>query len=155
MSDDAITQTSPWPAELEDLVRRLRYRPMWRFELRHIDRGQGSVGLTFAVHTLGHDSYHVERGPRYGVVHYFPVPPAAYNRASWQRWLLEQLLLVERHEACEFFGLGREDESIANDETVDRPYAPNHGPGEDPYIVHDYSTDERASTNFLGKVKAP
>lgn len=32
-----------------------------------------------------------------------PVPAAAYNEQSWTRWLLEQILLVEKHEAMEFF----------------------------------------------------
>lgn len=137
-----IEQIAPDPAPLRALVARLSYRPGWQFELDDINRGQGSIGLTLAIHTVGYNSYHPERGQTYGVVHYMPVPPAAYNEKSWRRWLLEQILLVERHEACEFFAIGDE-----------HPYAPNHGPGNDPYIIFDLSTDEERRTSFRGEVK--
>lgn len=137
-----MRQIAPRPSELFDLVEKLQYRPGWTFTLRDIDRGQGSEGLTLDIVTLGYNSYHHEDGPNYGVHHYMPVPPAAYDRRSWQRWLFDQLLLVERHEACEFF-------------TIDgvHPYAPNHGPGNDPYIVFDHATDEEARTSFRGVTK--
>ena len=51
---------------------------------------------------------------------------------------------VERHEACEFFQIDGE-----------RPYAPHHGPGNDPYIVFDHGTDEDVRTSFRGEVKPP
>lgn len=69
-----------------------------------------------------------------------PVPPAAYDRRSWQRWLFDQVLLVEQHEACEFFQVdGR------------RPYAPNHGPGRNPYTIHELGTAADAETDFRGR----
>ncbi len=71
------------------------------------------------------------------------VPPAAFDRRSWQRWLLDQILLIERHEACEFFRVDG-----------DRAYAPHHGPGNDPYIVFDHGTDEDVRTSFRGETKA-
>lgn len=135
-------QTALDPIELRELVDALDYRPGWSFELKDVDRGQGSKGLTLCIHTLGYNSYHPEHGQTYGVVHYMPVPPAAFNRRSWQRWLLEQLILVERHEACEFFVIAGE-----------HPYAPHHGPGNDPYIVFEFGTDEDARTSFRGEVK--
>jgi hypothetical protein len=93
--------------------------------------------------SLGYDTYHPDRGETYRVQHYFPVPPAAYDERSWRRWLLERLIEVERHEACEFFQIdGR------------RPYAPHHGPGNDPYIVFDHGTDEDMRTSFRGDVKS-
>jgi hypothetical protein len=76
------------------------------------------------------------------VRHLFPVPPAAYNRDSWQRWLFERLLEVERHEAMEFFQI---------DGT--KPYAPNHGPGWDPYLITQLTTDIDRRTNFRGEVQ--
>src|SRR5690242_6873644 len=96
-------QEAPFPKVLADLVAGCEYRPGWDIRLTNRDRGQGSIGLTLEILTLGYDTYHPDRGQRYRVVHYMPVPPAAYDRRSWQRWLLEQILLVERHEACEFF----------------------------------------------------
>lgn len=136
---DHLEQTAPYPYVLAELVEQLEYRPGWTFELAHIDRGQGSVGLTLDIITLGYDSYHPERGEQYRVHHYMPVPPAAFDRRSWQRWLFEQLLLVERHEACEFFVVDGQ-----------RPYAPHHGPGNDPYIVFEHGTDADVRTSFRG-----
>jgi hypothetical protein len=140
-----MKQEAPDPQALRYLVDRLEYRPGWRVRLvDDLDRGQGSQGMTLIITTQGYDSYHPERGPEYRVNHYMPVPPAAFNPASWQRWLLEQFLLVERHEACEFFTLH---DSPGSEHSV-KPYAPNHGNGEDPYIIHDPTTDEARRTSF-------
>jgi hypothetical protein len=142
-AQDLLTQTAPFPTLLADLVNRCAYRPGWTVTLmRDHDRGQGSKGLTLDIVTLGYNSYHPERGQTYGVHHYFPVPPAAYDERSWRRWLFEQFLLVERHEAMEFFQIDGE-----------RPYAPHHGPGNDPYIVFEHGSDEDARTSFRGAVK--
>nr|ART39088.1 H513 [uncultured bacterium] len=108
------------------------YRPGWFFTLDDsYDRGQGSVGLTLNIVIKGYDTYNVEGGENYRVRHLMPVPPAAYNERSWKRWLFEQILLVERHEAAEFFQIGD-----------DRPYAPYHHDGNDPYIVFELDTEE-------------
>ena len=130
---------APYPIILEALVGKLTYRPGWRIRLDTIDRGQGSAGLTLIITTRGFDSYHPEDA--YRVNHYMPVPPAAYNEQSWRRWLFEQILLVERHECCEFFKI----DGL-------RPYAPHHGPGNDPYVVFERGTDEEARTMFTGQV---
>ncbi len=135
-------QKAPYPEILKNLVDKLEYRPGWRVLLEHIDRGQGSEGLTLKILSLGYDSYHPDRGQSYRVWHYMPVPPAAYNEQSWRRWLLEQFLLVERHEACEFFKIDGK-----------RLYAPHHGPGNDPYIIFDHGTDEDVRTMYTGKVR--
>ena len=134
------TNYAPWPTTLEMLVSRLVYKPGWTFSLRHIDRGQASVGLTLVVRTMNPDSYHPEEHKP--VLHYMIVPAACYDERSWRRWLLEQLFLIERHEACEFFQIDGE-----------RPYAPHHGPGNDPYIVFEHGTDEDVRTSFRGELK--
>lgn len=137
------TQQAPFPDELAELVTALAFRPGWVFELAHMDRGQGSIGLTLDIQVTGYNGYHPERGPTYGPVHHLmPVPPAAFNRQSWQRWLLDQCLIVDRHEACEFFVVDGE-----------HPYPPQHGPGNDPYIIFDHGTDLDARTAFTGTVK--
>jgi hypothetical protein len=48
-----------------------------------------------------------------------PVPPwsAGLRADDMARWLLERLLLAERHETCEFLWVGDE-----------RPFYPDHGP---------------------------
>lgn len=143
-----MSQEAPYPDSLGYLVKRLAYRPGWRFRLEVLDRGQGSRGLTLVITTLGYESYHPERGENYRVNHYMPVPPAAYDSRSWQHWLLEQLLLVERHEAMEFFAIC---DSPGSDHRV-RPYAPSHGPGSDPYLIREIGTREDQRMSFRGKL---
>lgn len=135
-----MRQHAPYPDVLEELVGALRYKPSWRFALSHIDRGQGSAGLTLSVFINPRDAYHPDDDRP--VVHYMIVPPAAFDRRSWQRWLFDQILLVERHEACEFFVIDGE-----------HPYAPHHGPGNDPYIVFEHGSDLDVRTSFRGEVK--
>lgn len=138
-----MQQVANVPTELYDLVDKLAYRPGWTVALGDVDRGQGSDGLTLTITTMGYNSYHPEQGQNYGVHHYFPVPPAAYKRADWQRWLLDQFILVESHEACEFFTVDG-----------DHPYAPNHGPGRNPYTIREMGTALDAATSFRGVVNA-
>lgn len=140
-TEPMLLQEAAWPAELAALVAETEYRPGWRFELENLDRGQGSTGLTLTITTLGYNTYHVDRGESYRVCHLMPVPPAAYNAASWRMWLFEQILLVEKHEAMEFFQVAGE-----------RPYAPNHGFGWDPYLVTELATDRDRRTNFRNEV---
>jgi hypothetical protein len=135
-----VMQFAPLPGPLHELVDALTYKAGWVFTIEHVDRGQGSEGTTLCILITTPDSYAPERLRR--VMHYMPVPPASYDKRSWQRWLLEQILLVERHEACEFFQVdGR------------RPYAPHHGPGNDPYIIFEHGSDEDVRTSFRGEVK--
>ena len=146
---ETMRQAAPYPDLLAALVRRLHYRPGWTFRLVDHDRGQGSEGLTLVITTLGYDSYHPEWGEHYRVNHYMPVPPAAFDERSWQRWLFDQLLLVERHECMEFFVLCSE----PGGEDHVRPYAPSHGPGNDPYIVREIGTDLDRRTSFRGDIE--
>lgn len=137
----AMQQTAPFPKELQELVETMHYRPGWEFELIDKDRGQGSEGLTLVVTTFGYNSRHQELGEYYKVDHYMLVPPAAYDRRSWRRWLLEQCLLIDRHEGCEFFQVDGE-----------FPYAPSHAPGNDPYLVREIGTELDQRTSFRGVV---
>ena len=131
-------QKAPFPVLLARLVERLKYKAGWTFELAHIDRGQGSEGLTLTINITVPDSYNPERRMR--VNHYMIVPPAAYDERSWTRWLLDQILLVEQHEACEFF--------LIDDK---RPYAPHHAPGNNCYTIFDHGTAEDAQTTYRGE----
>ena len=133
---------APYPDALASLVSRTMYRPGWCVTLEDVDRGQGSKGLTLVVLTRGYNSYNLDDGETYRVRHYMPVPPAAYNEQSWRRWLFNQLMLVEVHECCEFFRIDGQ-----------RPYAPHHGPGNDPYVVFERGTDEEARTMYTGEVR--
>lgn len=133
-------QTAPWPYELADLVDSLSFRADRGWEVRLADdfeRDPGCRGLTLIVLRVGPDSYHPDQ--IIPVSHYFPVPAATYNRQSWQWWLLGCLRYVDDHERAEDFIIdGR------------RPYAPNHGPGWDPYLVTVLTTDEARRTSFRG-----
>jgi hypothetical protein len=134
------TQVAPFPHELADLVATMSYRPGWEFKLvPNLDRGQGSEGLTLIVTSIGYNTYSPQNGESYRVQHYMIPPPAAFDRKAWTRWLLEQLLLIEQHETCEFFQIDG-----------NRPFAPNHGPGRDPYVILELGTLEDAETSFRG-----
>lgn len=146
-------QTAPYPHELADLVARLSYRAHEGWVVDLIDDcprdkdSDGNVvgrGLTLSILTKGFDSYNPDRGTGYRVYHYFIVPPATYNRAAWARWLFDCLAKVELHECMEHFVIDGE-----------RPIAPLHGPGCDPYTVHQYATDVQRRTRFTGEVRPP
>lgn len=133
-----MQQKADYPTILLALVERLKYKEGWRFSLSDVDRGQGSGGLTLVIDLTCQDSYHPERTMR--VLHYMIVPPAAYDERSWRRWLFDQVLLVEQHEACEFFLL----DGI-------RPYAPHHGPGNNCYTIFEHGTADDAQTTYRGE----
>ncbi len=137
----AMHQEAPFPQALADLVGRLEYKDRWQFTLEDLDRSQGSKGLTLCILITTPDSYNHDK--LRSVMHYMLVPPAAFDERSWRRWLLDQILLVERHEACEFFTI-----------SGDKPYAPSHGPGNDPYLIREVGTDEDRRTSFRGMVDA-
>lgn len=137
-ADGSMKQVAPEPSELRALVEALTYKAGWEFRLDDdLDRGQGSRGTTLVITLTMPDSYDTDRLIR--VNHYMPVPPAAFNRSSWTRWLFDQIMLVETHEAMEFFKLADS-----------RPYAPNHAPGNDPYTVREVIDLKDAQTNHLG-----
>lgn len=118
-----MTNTAPWPDELEQLVSAAGFKPGWSFQLHDIDRGQGSKGLTLTITVWGPNSY--SPADTIGVRHLFIVPAASYDRENWQWWLMQRVIDVERHEAMEWF-------------TIDgaHVYPPDHGDGRDPYVLH-------------------
>lgn len=131
-----MQQQAPTPQPLVDLVNSLTYKPGWYFKLADIDRGQGSEGETLTITVCMPDTH---SGDAIAVRHLMIVPAASYNRRSWQRWLFDQILLVEQHEAMEFFKIDGE-----------QPYHPLHGPGNDPYLIAELATDEERRTDFRG-----
>lgn len=140
------TQEAPFPDALDSLVQSLRYKPGWRIALEDKDRGQRSSGLTLAVYITEPDTYHPDETMR--VVHYFIVPAAAYDARSWRRWLFERLLDVEKHECMEFFRFVSS--GMPDDCSEYRPYAPHHGPGNDPYAIFEHAPDVETRTSYLG-----
>lgn len=144
-TDLKLTQEGPYPTQLAELVSACTYRPDWEVYLRDEVRdpadthGVESRGLTLSIVVTGPNSYPPHELLR--VRHLFAVPPATYNYESWRWWLFERFLAVERHEAMEFF-------------TIDgnKPYAPNHGPGWDPYLVTVVADEVDRRTSFRGEV---
>ena len=121
------------PAEtvalLETLMAEVSYKPGWTFELwdgeRHGEHYVGSTGLTLSIRAQVQNSI---SGDTVGVHHIMPVPPATWDRRTWERWVLDQILLVERHEAMEFYRVGSR-----------TPFFPSHGAGSDPYEIRERS----------------
>jgi len=107
------TAQFPWPDELEQVVKELEYKPGWVFELKDMAREDGCSGLCLVIVMDTRNSY-----PPHGALHLkavFSVPAETYDFDSWRDWVLQQILLLERHEASEnFIVAGR------------RPYAPDH-----------------------------
>jgi hypothetical protein len=145
---EQMQQYAPYPQELADLIANFTYKPGWEFRLVDMERdpasshGSSAGGLTVDIISCTFNSYHPEAGYGYRVHHYRIVPAATYNRRSWRRWLLDELVKIETHEACEFFRDGEE-----------RPFAPTHGPGNDPYYLVEYVDDVERRTSFRGTIK--
>ena len=151
-------QRAPYPDDLADLVSMLRFRRHleWRVWLEDDlirdppdTHGAESRGLTLVVQRYGPDSYHPER--RLRVNHFFAVPPATYDRRSWQRWLFDRLGDVDTHERMEDFAFALCDDGDGG-EHLARPYAPSHGPGSDPYLIREIGTDLDQRVSFRGQV---
>ena len=110
---------------LADVVARVSYKPGWCVWLKDMERDTehlaGSEGLTLCIAATVQDSTSDDTTT---VEHWFAVPPAEYDAETWQRWVLDQVLLVEQHEALEFF---RVDGAA--------PYFPAHGQGRNPYTI--------------------
>jgi hypothetical protein len=120
---------------LARLVERVTYKPGWRFSLEEVSRGQGCEGLTLMIGATVRNSF---ADVNVDVLHLMPVPPAAYDEPTWRRWILEQILLVEKHEALEFFRVDG-----------DQAFFPNHDPGKDPYAIIETQTRDEAHAPAL------
>lgn len=152
MKPTRMTQSAPYPHDLADLVQRWRYRPGWRARLfddylRDPADTHGAEGRGFTLSIVADvmDTYHPDQ--RRPVQHLFIVPAATYTRESWRRWLRDCVLAVERHESMEWLRF------VDDDGGEVRPFAPTHGPGDDPYALVEYATDEQRRTSFRGEIK--
>jgi hypothetical protein len=125
---------------LRDLVAKVTCKPGWTFRLATEDRA-----LRLVINVIGPDAATAEDNRSLiGVSHYFPVPSATYNENTWRRWVFERCRGVENHELGEWFRVDGE-----------RPFAPTHGPGEDPYLVHEFRDDIDRRTRQDGVVREP
>lgn len=120
---------------LRKVVSEAKCKPGWTFRIAEED---GALRLVITI--TGADNYDHMR--RFMVSHYHPVPITTYNEKSWRRWVFEQCLRTMNHElgeALNFNGV--------------RPFAPMHGPGEDPYTVHEIRDVEDALTTQDGSLR--
>jgi len=122
---------------LRRLVSRVKCKPGWKFRIETED---GALRMVIRIDCV--DAYDQERGGRMYLDHYFPVPITTYNEKSWRRWMFEQCRRLENHELGEFFEIDGE-----------RPFAPMHGPGEDPYTVHEVRSEADARTTQDGSMR--
>lgn len=99
------------------LLDTLRYKPGWSFKLG------GPDGRFLCVFARTPDSLRPESQR---VTQHMLELPATECPQAWARWLLEQLLLIERHEACEFLQVGD-----------GRPFWPHHQDQGSPYELVD------------------
>ena len=116
---------------LRALVDRTTCKPGWRFSFDDDDEGLRLVIFIPVQDSRGKDLR--------GVHHYFPVPVTTWNEKSWRRWVFECCRKVEDHELGEWFLVGDE-----------RPFAPCHSPGYDPYTIRELSTEEEVQINQRG-----
>lgn len=99
----------------------IKYKKGWTFYLQWPTADCVVWKLMIVSETA--NSRHEEQMIR--VRHEFMVPPADYHEHVWLAWIFERIQDVEaKHEAGEFFQY-----------KDDRPFAPHHGNGQDPYRV--------------------
>jgi hypothetical protein len=157
---------------LADLVGNIRGKPGWLFRLR---LESGDVYPKLVITVPGYDSAQArstddliecaleieeeggltsdlhrriniaaKKHREFSVSHFFPVPEATYGHNAWRRWIFECCRGVENHELGEWFRDGSE-----------RPFSPLHGPGELPYVVHEFRPSVDALTTQDGSIRKP
>lgn len=125
---------------LTEIVSKVKCKPGWQFRLQEDDNGE----LRLVIRVASYDSATPDELRRLTIDHYQPIPKTTYNRRSWLRWLFEQCRRVENHELGEWFRIDS-----------DRPFSPLHGPGEDPYTVHEFRPEVDALTTQDGSIRKP
>lgn len=113
-------------AALQAVVREVTYKPGWKLWLddfyRPTEHYAGSAGTTLCIAATVPDS--TRPGETTKVEHWMAVPPTSWDRHEWERWVLDQLILVETHEAMEFYAV----DGV-------KLFFPSHGPGRNPYVI--------------------
>ncbi len=126
---------------LAKIVAEVQCLPGWMFRLQQANE---DVYPKLVIRVVGYDSFNPKAKVPITVDHFFPVPEATYNEKSWRRWVFERCRGVMNHELGEWFRIGSE-----------RPFSPLHGPGEDPYVVHEFRPVDDALTTQNGSMRKP
>lgn len=139
MDDGYLVTASDTHGSLAEIVRTTKAFPGWSFALVH------KQGASYLVITIdGHNNYDPDEP--FCVSHEHPVPIATYNPKTWRRWIHTQCLRTLTHELGESLRFGTDDAPL-------RPFVPMHGPGEDPYTVHEWRSEEDARMTQRGKLR--
>lgn len=133
-NEDTMTNTFDI---LERVIDETKCKPGWFFWLADED---GAKRLVITI--KGVNNY--DQTQPYTVSHYHPVPTTTYNAKSWRRWIFEQCIRTMNHEIGESLRFGPDEV---------RPFAPMHGPGEDPYTVHEWRPESDALTIQDGSLR--
>ncbi len=120
---------------LQKIISETAFWPDWSFRLADED---GAKRLVITIDTVSN----YDQTKPFRVSHWHPVPIATYNEKTWRRWIFDQVMRTLNHEVGESLRFAGS-----------RPFAPCHGPGEDPYIVHDSRSDEELRTMQDGSVR--
>lgn len=104
------------PTGLYELCDVIQYKSGWTFNV--METSDDCYTLAVVITTI--DAYRPE--DIRPIMHYAPIPTE--EPESWNRWLLDRIVKIETHEACEFFQI----DGV-------RPFAPSHDVGEAPYII--------------------
>lgn len=115
---------------LEKIVNETKCKPGWSFSLR--DEG-GAKRLVITLET----NHNYDDESLYKINHYHAVPITTFNEKSWRRWIFEACIRTMHHELGESLRFGPDEI---------RPFVPMHGPGEDPYTIHEWRTEKEALT---------
>lgn len=119
------------------VIEETRCKPGWYFAL--VDQN-GAKRLVITIKGVNNYDY----SQPYTVSHWHPVPITTYNEKSWRRWIFEQCIRTMNHEIGESLRFGPDEL---------RPFAPMHGPGEDPYTVHEWRSESDALTTQKGSLR--
>jgi len=121
---------------LQKCVNEAQCKPGWSFWL---DDGEDDSRVLI-IQLRETNNY--DHSKPFTVNHIHPVPCTTFNERSWRRWIFEKCLATMNHEIGEtlnFNGI--------------RPFVPMHGPGEDPYTVHEWRSEEDALTTQDGSLR--
>jgi hypothetical protein len=107
------------PVNLVQVLFGLKYKPNWSFRIVPYKLGWKMYCDHQTTHsetggpTIVHHGMVVPDQPRWGVI-------------TWRRWVFDQLILCETHEAGEFFSVNGV-----------KPFAPQHGSAVNPYVIEE------------------
>lgn len=79
-------------APLRAILAKFTYKPGWRF---YVEKGM------LRVDAMVVDAYDHNKMTPLGYLH--GIPSHVREDFPWERWLLDQIIEIERHEAMEFF----------------------------------------------------